>query len=67
MKNFKSYLIIFFSIFFFNNNINSAEIDIYKKIDLFGEVLEKINKEYVEETNQSEGMDAAINLSLIHI
>ena len=61
MKNFKSYLIIFFSIFFFNNNINSAEIDIYKKIDLFGEVLEKINKEYVEETNQSEGMDAAIN------
>ncbi len=61
MKNFKSYLIIFFSIFFFNNNINSAEIDIYKKIDLFGEVLEKINKEYVDEINQSESMDSAIN------
>ena len=61
MKNFKSYLIIFFSIFFFNNNINSAEIDIYKKIDLFGEVLEKINKEYVDEFNQSESMDSAIN------
>ena len=60
MKNFKSYLIIFFSIFF-NNNINSAEIDIYKKIDLFGEVLEKINKEYVDEINQSESMDSAIN------
>ena len=61
MKNFKSYLIIFFCIFFFNNNINSAEIDIYKKIDLFGEVLEKINKEYVDEINQSESMDSAIN------
>ncbi|MBD1166274.1 S41 family peptidase [Pelagibacterales bacterium SAG-MED07] len=61
MKNFKSYLIIFFSIFFFNNNLNSAEIDIYKKIDLFGEVLEKINKEYVDEINQSESMDSAIN------
>ena len=59
----KIYLyIIFFSIsFFFNQKIYSAEIDIYKKIDLFGEVLEKINKEYVDETNQSEGMDAAIN------
>ena len=61
MKNFKSYLIIFFSIFFFNNNLNSTEIDIYKKIDLFGEVLEKINKEYVDEINQSESMDSAIN------
>ena len=61
MKNFKSYLIIFFSIFFFNNNIKSAEIDIYKKIDLFGEVLEKINKESVDEINQSESMDSAIN------
>ena len=43
------------------HGVNSAENDIYKKIDLFGEVLEKINKEYVEEVNQSESMDAAIN------
>ena len=35
--------------------------DIYKKIDLFGEVLEKINKEYVDEVDQSKSMDAAIN------
>ncbi len=35
--------------------------DIYKKIDLFGEVLEKINKQYVDEINQSESMDSAIN------
>jgi carboxyl-terminal processing protease len=61
MKLIKSNLIIFFSIFFFNYSLNAAEIDIYKKIDLFGEVLEKINKEYVDEINQSESMDSAIN------
>ena len=61
MKKFKFLLLIFFSIFYFNKTVISAEIDIYKKIDLFGEVLEKINKEYVDEFNQSESMDSAIN------
>ena len=61
MKKIQFYLIIFLSSFVFSNSINSAEIDIYKKIDLFGEVLEKINKEYVDEVNQSESMDSAIN------
>ncbi len=61
MKLFKAYLIIFLSVFFFNSSVNTAETDIYKKIDLFGEVLEKINKEYVDEINQSESMDSAIN------
>ena len=61
MKKIKFYLIILFNSFFFSYSVNSAEIDIYKKIDLFGEVLEKINKEYVDEINQSEGMDSAIN------
>ena len=41
--------------------LNSQEKNIYEKIDLFGEVLDKINKEYVEEINQSKTMDAAIN------
>ena len=41
--------------------VNSSEQNIYEKIDLFGEVLEKINKEYVDEINQSESMDSAIN------
>ena len=40
---------------------NSSDKEIYKKIDLFGEVLEKINNEYVDEVNQSESMDSAIN------
>ena len=61
MKKIQFYLIIFLSSFVFSSSINSAEIDIYKKIDLFGEVLEKINKEYVDEIDQSESMDSAIN------
>jgi carboxyl-terminal processing protease len=61
MKTVQFYLIIFLTQFLFLKQINSAEIDIYKKIDLFGEVLEKINKEYVDEINQSESMDSAIN------
>jgi carboxyl-terminal processing protease len=61
MKKIKFLLLIFFSIFYLNKTVISAEIDIYKKIDLFGEVLEKINKEYVDEFNQSESMDSAIN------
>ena len=51
--------LLFYIIFI--QSVNSAENDIYKKIDLFGEVLEKINKEYVDEIDQSESMDSAIN------
>ena len=55
-------LIIFFSVLiFYIPTVYSSENDIYKKIDLFGEVLEKINKEYVDDINQSESMDSAIN------
>ena len=61
MRKIQFYLIIFFVLFFSTTKVISAEIDIYKKIDLFGEVLEKINKEYVDEINQSESMDSAIN------
>ena len=56
----KKVLILFLFCFLFQQ-VNSAENDIYKKIDLVGEVLEKINKEYVDEINQSESMDSAIN------
>ena len=57
----KIYLITSLFFFIFTNPILSDENDIYKKIDLFSEVLDKINKEYVDEVNQSEAMDAAIN------
>ncbi|MFL2877908.1 MAG: S41 family peptidase [Candidatus Pelagibacter sp.] len=35
--------------------------NLYEKIDLFGEVLENIKKEYVEDIDQTEIMDSAIN------
>ena len=60
----KSYLFFSAIIFFKFLTLSlgySTENNIYEKIDLFGEVLEKINKEYVDEVNQSESMDSAIN------
>jgi carboxyl-terminal processing protease len=55
--------IIILSIIFFNSLGLEAfsKNDLYEKIDLFGEVLEKIKKDYVDEVNQSEIMDSAIN------
>ena len=53
--------ILLLSCIIFIQETNSSENDIYKKIDLFGEVLEKINKEYVDEIDQSKSMDSAIN------
>jgi carboxyl-terminal processing protease len=52
-----------FILFYFISilEVSSSEKDIYKKIDLFGEVLEKINQEYVDEIDPSESMDSAIN------
>ena len=62
MKNiFSTFLIIILSLNISKNVSAANDDDIYKKIDLFSEVLDKINKEYVEDINQSEVMDAAIN------
>ena len=58
VKKLLFYFII--SLFFFEKSI-SENSDVYKKIDLFGEVLEKINNEYIDEVDQSKSMDAAIN------
>ena len=57
----KKLIITFFFLIIPLQGVSTSENDIYKKIDLFGEVLEKINKEYVDEINQSESMDSAIN------
>ena len=61
MKILLKYLLLFLFIIFFSNGTAANENDIYKKIDLFSEVLDKINKEYVDDVDQSEAMDAAIN------
>ena len=58
-KKFLLLLVLFWNAL--TQNVHSSEVDIYQKIDLFGEVLEKINEEYVDEINQSESMDSAIN------
>jgi len=57
----KNLIILIFILTNFYQLVHSSENDIYKKIDLFGEVLEKINKQYVDEIDQSESMDSAIN------
>ena len=59
-KKFQIIFIVLINLFLINFSY-SSEVDIYKKIDLFGEVLEKINREYVDEIDQSESMDSAIN------
>jgi carboxyl-terminal processing protease len=61
MKNLIKILSLFIIIFYFSAANAANKDSIYKKIDLFSEVLDKINKEYVDEINQSEAMDAAIN------
>jgi len=57
----KIIIIFLFSFFFINKVSAESNTSIYEKIDLFSEVLNKINNEYVEEVNQSDTMDAAIN------
>ena len=58
IKKISFFVLVFLFIFQKSFSDNS---EIYKKIDLFGEVLEKINDEYVDEIDQSQSMDAAIN------
>ena len=60
-------IIFFISFLFLNNSLNlnnlysSNSNELYEKIDLFGEVLETIKKEYVDDVNQADIMDSAIN------
>ena len=56
----KVFIFFLFSFFIIKNSF-AEKNNIYDKIDLFSEVLSKINKEYVDEINQSDAMDAAIN------
>ena len=60
-KKFILTFVLIFSFIFSKISFATNDENIYEKIDLFGEVLEKINKEYVEEVNQSDTIDAAIN------
>ena len=63
-KNYFNYILAIITIILLNifGKVYSQNTDeLYKKIDLFSEVLEKIQNEYVEEIDQAEAMDSAIN------
>ena len=64
-KKFHSkYILIIITVILLNifNTAYSQNIDkLYEKIDLFSEVLEKVRDEYVDEIDQAEVMDSAIN------
>ncbi len=57
----KFIITLLLSLFIIGKSLAETEKNIYEKIDLFSEVLSKIDKEYVESINQSDAMDAAIN------
>ena len=64
INNYFKYLLTAAIIILLNtsNNVYSQNVDkLYEKIDLFSEVLKKIQDNYVEEIDQAEAMDAAIN------
>ena len=61
MKKFYVFILAFLILFSSNNILFASGNDIYKKIDLFSEVLETIKNEYVDEIDESEAMDSAIN------
>ena len=61
-KPFIGYKLIYYTADYSDNRFGSKLLNfIYKKIDLFGEVLENIEKDYVDEVDQAEMMDSAIN------
>ena len=64
VKNYFKYIVTITVIILLgiSDKVYSQNIDkLYEKIDLFSEVLEKIQNEYVEEIDQAKAMDSAIN------
>ena len=61
MKKYLLNILFIFLVFFNQKAYPNTNDKLYEKIDLFGEVLEKIKQEYVDEIDQAEVMDSAIN------
>ena len=61
MKKLQRIFITISFLFLFVNKGLAANENFYDKIDLFSEVLDKINKEYVDEIDQNKVMDSAMN------
>ena len=63
-ESYSKYILTIVTIILLNvsSKVYSQNIDkLYEKIDLFSEVLETIQNEYVEDVDQAEAMDSAIN------
>ena len=58
MRKITLLIILFLNLSFTNSYSNN---ELYEKIDLFGEVLEKIKEDFVDDVNEAEMMDSAIN------
>ena len=57
----KKIIILNIFLLFFSYSVVKSKNELYEKIDIFGEVLENIEKEYVDDVDQSKMMDSAIN------
>ena len=57
----KKIIIAYAFLLFIYPSTSYSKNDLYEKIDLFGEVLENIKKDYVDEIDQAEVMESAIN------
>ena len=69
-KNYFKYILFIVTIILLNvsSKVYSQNIDkLYEKIDLFSEVLEKIQNEYVEEIDQAKAMDFAIECAISEV
>ena len=61
MKKYLLSIVLILLIFVSGKTYANTSDKLYEKIDLFGEVLEKIKQEYVDEIDQADVMDSAIN------
>ena len=61
MKKYLLSIVLILLIFVSEKTYANTSDKLYEKIDLFGEVLEKIKQEYVDEIDQADVMDSAIN------
>ena len=60
-KSILFFTIVILSFLNLNYSYSKSTNELYEKIDLFSEVLETIKQEYVDEIDQAEVMDSAIN------
>ncbi|MBT3939075.1 MAG: peptidase S41, partial [Pelagibacterales bacterium] len=58
--NICAFSIIILVLFSFNVNAEEKNTNVYKQLNMFGEVYERVRREYVEEVSDKELIEAAI-------